>query len=46
MIGQEVMRSAPNTLQDEMDISALQAGAYFVKVRINDVEGNFRIIKE
>ncbi|NNK29102.1 MAG: T9SS type A sorting domain-containing protein, partial [Flavobacteriaceae bacterium] len=46
MIGQEVLRATPNTLTDELDMSGLNTGAYFLKVRINDAEQNFRIIKE
>lgn len=46
MLGQEVMRSSPNSLENEIDMSSLQTGAYFLKVKINDVEGDFRIIKE
>jgi len=46
MLGQEVMRSAPNALSSELDMSDLQTGAYFIRVRINDAEENFRIIKQ
>lgn len=46
MLGQEVLRTTPNGLQDELDMSGLNTGAYFLKVRINDVEQNFRIIKQ
>ena len=46
MLGQEVLRTSPNRLQDELDMSGLTTGAYFLKVRINDIEENFRIIKE
>src|SRR5690606_29355555 len=36
MLGQEVLRTAPNNVDSTLDMSALQTGAYFVKVTIND----------
>lgn len=46
MLGQEVMRLAPNAVSSDVDMSALQAGAYFVKVSINDKVETIRIIKK
>lgn len=45
MLGQEVLRTAPNALNSEVSMSNLQAGAYFVKVTINNVTETVRIIK-
>ncbi len=46
MIGQEVLRSTPNTLTDEVDMSSLQTGAYFVKVTIDNSTEVIRIVKQ
>ncbi|TBV26941.1 hypothetical protein DMZ43_07720 [Meridianimaribacter sp. CL38] len=46
MLGQEVVRTAPNSLQSEVSMSNLSNGAYFVKVTINDVTETIRIIKQ
>ena len=45
MLGQEVMRTAPNNVNSTVDMSALQTGAYFVKVTINDRTETIRVIK-
>ena len=36
MLGQEVVRTSPNSVNNEVDMSSLQAGAYIVRVTIND----------
>jgi hypothetical protein len=46
MLGQEVLKTAPNTLESEINMSDLSNGAYFVKVTINDVTKTVRIIKQ
>lgn len=46
MLGQEVLRKAPNTLESNMNVSELQTGAYFVKITINDTVKTIRIIKQ
>ena len=46
MLGQEVAKTAPNALNSEVDMSALQTGAYFVKVTINDATETVRVIKQ
>jgi len=46
MLGQEVVRTAPNSLQSEVSMSNLSNGAYIVKVTINDVTETIRIIKQ
>ena len=46
MLGQEVLKTAPNTLDSEVNMSALSNGAYFVKVTINDTTKTVRIIKQ
>ena len=45
MLGQEVLRQAPNKNSSEVDMSALQAGSYFVKVTIDGVTETKQIIK-
>ncbi|QRM90902.1 T9SS type A sorting domain-containing protein [Lacinutrix sp. WUR7] len=45
MLGQEVLRTAPNAVNTEVNMSALQAGAYFVKVTIGNATETVRIIK-
>lgn len=46
MLGQEVIRTSPNEMSNEVDMSSLQGGAYFVKVTINDNTETIRIIKQ
>lgn len=46
MLGQEVLRTAPNSLESVIKMNDLQTGAYFVKVRINDSIETIRVIKE
>ncbi|MEZ4792073.1 MAG: T9SS type A sorting domain-containing protein [Gelidibacter sp.] len=46
MLGQEVLRTAPNTLESDINMNALQTGAYFVKVTINNATETIRIIKQ
>ena len=46
MLGQEVLRVAPNSISSEVDMSALNAGAYFVKVTINDTTETIKIIRK
>lgn len=45
MLGQEVLRTSPNTLESNLDMSALNTGSYFVQVTINNVTETVRIIK-
>ncbi|MEZ4856539.1 MAG: T9SS type A sorting domain-containing protein [Gelidibacter sp.] len=45
MLGQEVLRVAPNTVDADVDMATLQTGAYFVKVTINDRTKTVRVIK-
>lgn len=46
MLGQEVLRSTPNTMTQNVDMSALEAGAYFVQVTINDTAKTIKILKK
>ncbi|WP_338730865.1 T9SS type A sorting domain-containing protein [Mangrovimonas cancribranchiae] len=46
MLGQEVIRTAPNTVTNDVNMSELQAGAYFVKVTVNGTTETIRIIKK
>lgn len=46
MLGQEVIRISTNEISNEVDMSSLQTGTYFVKVTINDNTETIRIIKQ
>ena len=45
MVGQEVYRSTPNTMTNVVDMSGLQAGAYFVKVTVGNAIKTVKVIK-
>ena len=45
MLGQSVIRLAPNTNNSTVDMSVLQTGAYFVQVSINKTLKTVRVIK-
>ena len=46
MLGQEVLRATPNTLESNLNMNELSQGAYFVQVTINDVTETVRILKQ
>ena len=46
MLGQEVLRTAPNTVNSDVDMSGLQSGTYFVKVMIENATKTIKIIKK
>ena len=46
MLGQEVLRATPNTLESNLDMNELSQGAYFVQVTINNVTETVRILKQ
>ncbi|WP_405570802.1 T9SS type A sorting domain-containing protein [Winogradskyella sp. Asnod2-B02-A] len=46
MLGQEVLRVTPNTVDSDINMSSLQTGAYFVKVTIGNVTETIRVIKQ
>lgn len=46
VLGQEVLRVNPNNVDSEIDLSALNSGAYFVKVIIKGVAETVRVIKQ
>ncbi|WP_460219192.1 T9SS type A sorting domain-containing protein [Psychroserpens sp. MEBiC05023] len=46
MLGQEVLRTAPNTVESTIDMNGLSQGAYFVKVTIDNTTDTIRIIKQ
>ena len=45
MLGQEVIRTTPNNVSNEVDMSNLNSGAYFIKVTIDNVTETIKIIK-
>lgn len=46
VLGQEVLRTAPNVSESNIDLSPLQTGSYFVQVTINNVTKIVRVIKQ
>ncbi|WP_422104980.1 T9SS type A sorting domain-containing protein [Winogradskyella sp.] len=46
MLGQEVLRATPNSVDSNIDMSGLQTGAYFVKVTIANTTQTVRVIKQ
>jgi hypothetical protein len=46
MLGQEVVRTAPNSVNSTIDMNGLSQGAYFVKVTIGNVTETIRVIKQ
>ncbi|WP_223033253.1 T9SS type A sorting domain-containing protein [Hanstruepera marina] len=45
MLGQQVMRSTPNTVNSEVNMTTLNPGAYFVQVTVDNKTETIRIIK-
>ena len=45
MLGQQVIRTAPNAVSNDVDMSNLQSGAYFVQVTIGQAVETVRVIK-
>lgn len=46
LLGQEVLRATPNTINSDVDMSSLANGSYFVKVTIADTTQTIRVIKQ
>jgi len=46
MLGQEVLRTAPNTVNSDVDMSGLQSGTYFIKVMIENTTKTIKVIKK
>ena len=46
MLGQEVLKAAPNAVDSDIDMSGLANGAYFVKVTIANITKTIRVIKQ
>jgi len=46
MLGQTVKTVTPNNRDYQLDLSNLTSGIYFVKARVNNTEGTFRIVKK
>jgi hypothetical protein len=46
MLGQEVFRTAPNTVDSTINMNELSQGAYFVKVTIDNITETIRVIKQ
>ncbi|MBL4604793.1 MAG: T9SS type A sorting domain-containing protein [Flavobacteriaceae bacterium] len=46
LLGQRVFSSQPNITNSHVDLSALKAGIYIVKVRVAGAIGTYKIIKE
>ena len=46
LLGQEVMRTSPNTAKTELSMTHLQTGVYIIKVKIGDQLGTYKILKD
>ncbi len=46
MLGQEVLRTVPNSVNSDVDMSGLQSGTYFVKVMIENTTKTIKVIKK
>ncbi|EMQ94212.1 hypothetical protein D778_00927 [Xanthomarina gelatinilytica] len=46
MLGQEVLRTAPNSVNSDVDMSGLQSGTYFVKVMIENTTKTIKVVKK
>jgi len=46
MLGQTIKTVTPNNRDYQLDLSSLTSGIYFVKARVNNAEGTFRIVKK
>ncbi|MBR9915175.1 MAG: T9SS type A sorting domain-containing protein [Algicola sp.] len=46
LLGQNVLTSTPNSTDSTIDMSGLQAGAYFVKVTVGNATKTIRVIKD
>jgi hypothetical protein len=46
MLGQEVLRTQPNTINSVIDMNGFSQGAYFVQVTIGNVTETIRVIKQ
>ncbi len=46
VLGQEVLRATPNTVNSELNMSSLKAGAYFVNVTIANTTKTIKVIKQ
>ncbi|HZW62995.1 MAG TPA: choice-of-anchor J domain-containing protein [Flavobacteriaceae bacterium] len=46
MLGQEVLKTKPDTSLSEVDLSSLTAGAYFVSVTVDGISETIRIVKQ
>jgi hypothetical protein len=46
MLGQEVLRTAPNTINSDVDMSNLQPGTYFVQVMVDNATKTIKVIKK
>lgn len=46
MLGQVVRTAQPNEQSYSLDISDLSSGIYFIKAKVNNTEGTFRVVKQ
>jgi len=46
MLGQEVLKTAPDAIESNLEMNGLAQGAYIVKVTINNVTETIRVIKQ
>ena len=46
LLGQEVIRTFPNTLETELSMTHLQTGVYIVKVKVGEQIGTYKVLKD
>lgn len=46
LLGQEVLRTNPNSLETQIDMNELPTAMYVVKVQVGDQLGSYRVVKE
>lgn len=46
MVGQAVIKTAPNTMESEIDMQSLNSGTYFAQVTINNVTKTIKVLKQ
>lgn len=46
IVGQAVIKTAPNTMESEIDMQSLNSGTYFAQVTINNVTKTIKVLKQ
>jgi len=46
LLGQQILKTIPNSIAEEINISGLYSGVYLVKVKIGELMTDYKIVKE